>query len=203
MSVTDVPRMWGTMSGNSKFKPGGRGPAQTLLPPRVRVGMSGNKGVGLGRAPASGPPAPLPRHRITRLHAAGREPRATVPPSHPDVGRRVSALRPQARPCGPLAPPSPQAHALDPAGFCQPPSVPPTHLHRREHKAPARAPKLILLAACLPSFIPSFIHSNHGILGWTQSWPWGFSKEQGSHRGCPWELMVYQQSIPTLLLVAV
>lgn len=143
-------------------KPGGQGPARTLLRTGMRVGVGESKGLGLGTVPGSGHPTPphqTQNHRAPRSWAGAQSHSACIPPRR---GGRMLALRPQAHP---MQPPG----ACQPTGTCLGPSrtlpaslslsVPTTHLQRTEHKAPAGAPKLTVLASFLPSFIHSLTHS--------------------------------------------
>lgn len=103
-------------------------------------------------------PSPTQNHRAPSSWAGAQNHRASVPPR---CGGRASVLRPQAPTpsVAPLAPPGPQAHAWtrqDSASFTVPRCFTPTHLHRRQHRAPDWAPKFIVLA----SFLPSLIHSS-------------------------------------------
>lgn len=58
-----------------------------------------------------------PRHKITGLPEAGREPRATTSWSWPDLAGTMS---PQARPTQPPGASQSTTHALDRAGLCPP-----------------------------------------------------------------------------------
>lgn len=187
------------MLGGQQDSPGG--PAQTLFSASggsCRV----SKGLDPVTAPGSSHPAspPYPRHKITGLPAAGLEPRTTGPLSHPDV---VAA--PQCsdhRPPPALWPPGaswPIGTRSDPAGLCQPHCLQcftPTRLHRRQHRAPVRAPKFIVFSSFTHSL---FIHSSQSILGQAQCWPWGCSNEQASQRAsprCSWSIQKVSDPSP-------
>lgn len=140
-------------------------------PPPHRAAGLGARGWALRTAPGT-LPSPL-RHKITGFQAAGLEPRATAPLSLPDVVAGALAVRPQAHP--------PRPTRWGPADFCQS-HCPSAHLQRREHKAPAWAPKLTV-QVLPPSPPPSLIHSNHSILGQARSWPWGSAKNKTATPG--------------------
>lgn len=90
--------------------------------------LRGEQGAGPRGSLGLQSPCPHPRHKITGLQAAGLEPRATGPLSHTEVVAAPWRSDRRPTPYGPLAPPKPRAHTLDPAGLCQPhchPNSPP------------------------------------------------------------------------------
>lgn len=156
----DVPRMQWNVRGTARL-------ARWSSPDPVlcfRGQLRGEQGPGPRDSSWLQPPrlptlSPTQNHRAPSSWAGAQNHRASVPPR---CGVRASVFRPQAPtapPHGPLAPPGPQAHAWtqqDSASLTIPQCFTPTHLHRRQHRAPVWAPKFMVLA----SFLPSLIHSS-------------------------------------------